>query len=83
MFALWIAVTFLRPCRRAWSKANSRDPRRRALGDDLQALDDARHHLVLEAGVEVLGVLAHDDEVDVRGTAPATPGRFHTGRRLA
>ena len=33
--------------------------------DDLQALDDARHDLVLETGIEVLGVLAHDDEIDV------------------
>ena len=41
-----------------------RDARRRLLGDDLQALDHARHDLVLEAGVEILGVLAHDDQVD-------------------
>ena len=64
MLALWIAVTFLRPCRRACSNAKCGDPRRRALGDDLQALDDARHDFVLEAGVEILGVLAHDDQVD-------------------
>ena len=66
MLALWIAVTVLRPCRRACSNANSRDARRRLLGDDLQALDDAGHDLVLEAGVEILGVLADDDEIDVR-----------------
>ena len=41
-----------------------RDARRRALGDDLQALDDAGHDFVLEPGVEILGVLADDDEVD-------------------
>ena len=41
-----------------------RDARRGLLGDDLQALDDARDHLVLEPRVEVLGVLANDDEVD-------------------
>ena len=64
MLALCTAVTFLRPRRRACSKANSRDLRRRLLGDDLQALDDAGHDDVLEAGVEVLGVLADDDEVD-------------------
>ena len=50
---------------RAYSKANSRDPRRRLLGDDLQALDHAGHDLVLEPGVEILGVLADDDQVDV------------------
>ena len=52
------------------------------LGDDLQALDDARDDLVLEAGVEVLGVLADDHEIDVLKRL-ATPGRFRTGRRFA
>ena len=42
-----------------------RDPRGGALRDDLQGLDDSRHDRVLEAAVEVLGVLADDDEVDV------------------
>ena len=41
-----------------------RDARRRLLGDDLQALDHAGNDLVLEARVEILGVLADDDEVD-------------------
>ena len=41
------------------------------------------HDLVLEAGVEVLGVLADDDQIDAAETATATPGRFQTGRRLA
>ena len=35
------------------------------LGDELDATRDARHDHVLEPGVEALGVLAHDDEVDV------------------
>ena len=82
MLALWTAVTRLRPCRRACSKANSRDPRRRALGDDLQALDDARHDFVLEAGVQVLGVLADDHEVDAL-ERDGTAGSSDTGRRLA
>ena len=43
----------------------ARDARRRLLGDDLQALDDPGNHLVLEAGVQVFGVLAHDHEIDV------------------
>ena len=33
-------------------------------GDDLQAGHNIRHHLVLETGVEVLGVLAEDRQVD-------------------
>ena len=64
MFALWMAVTLLAAVTRARLEREPRDARRGALGDDLQALDDAGHDLVLEAGVEVLGVLAHDDEVD-------------------
>jgi hypothetical protein len=41
MFALWIAVTRLRPERARVLEREPRDPRRRLLGDDLQALDDA------------------------------------------
>src|SRR5437899_10188494 len=41
-----------------------RDPRRGARRDDLQAFDDARDHFVLEAGVQILRVLADDDEID-------------------
>jgi hypothetical protein len=47
-------------------EGEARDARRGLLGDDLQALDHARHHLVLDAAVEPLGVLAHHDQVDVR-----------------
>jgi hypothetical protein len=54
----------LAPVRRAYSKANLRDARRALLRDDLQALDDAGNDLVLEPGIEVLGVLAHDDQID-------------------
>ncbi len=50
------------------------DPRRCALGDDLQALDHARHHLMLEACIEILGVLAHDDQVDP-GIPRVDPGQ--------
>ena len=42
------------------------DARRGARGDDLQALDDAWNDFVLEAGVQILRVLADDDEIDVR-----------------
>ena len=41
-----------------------RHPERGLGGDDLETLDDARHDGVLEAGVEIFGVLAHHDEVD-------------------
>ena len=66
MLALWIAVTRLRPCLRACSKAN-----RAMLVDALsvmifQRFDHAGHDLVFEAGVEVFSVLAHDHEVDLR-----------------
>ncbi len=36
------------------------------LGDDLEALDHARHHFMLDARVQALGVFAHDDQVDIR-----------------
>ena len=66
-----------------------RDARRGVLGDDLQALDDAGHDLVLEAGVQVLGVLADDDEIDAleaRRHARQVPHRPQVGveiQRLA
>ena len=41
------------------------DSRGRLLGDDLQTFDDARDDHVLEAGVQILGVLANDHEVHV------------------
>ena len=62
------------------------DPLRGRAGDDLDALRGVRPDHVLDAGVEVLGVLADDDEVDVlvaglqtlRSSAPA--GGSRTGR---
>ena len=39
------------------------DARRGLLGDDLQAFDDAGHDFVLEAGVEIFGIFADDDDV--------------------
>ena len=59
-----------------------RDPRRRLLRDDLQALDDPGDDFVLESRVEILGVLAHDHQVDVVEAATA-PGMLLTGRRFA
>ena len=64
MLALWMAVTFLRPSRRAYSKAARAILRGGLLRDDLQALHHARHHFVLQAGIEILGVLAEDGQVE-------------------
>ena len=55
-----------------------RNARRRLERDDLQALDHARHDLVLEAGIEILGVLAHDHEIHAliaRGDRRNVPDR--------
>src|ERR1041385_7406249 len=41
------------------------DTRRSDLGDDLQALDDARNHLMLDARIQTFGILADDDEVHI------------------
>ena len=43
----------------------ARDPLRRGAGDDLDALRGVGPDTVLDPGVEILGVLAHDDQVDV------------------
>ncbi len=83
MFALWIAVTFFRPCRRACSNANRADPRRGALGDDLQALDDARNDLRARGrrtGPRCSRARSRCRRPENRDGAP---GRFQTGRRLA
>ena len=65
MLALWTAVTRLRPCRRAYSKAK-RAMRSEAFSVMIFRLSTTPgDHDVLEAAVEVLGVLAHDDQVDL------------------
>src|SRR5262249_54939729 len=45
------------------------DATRCAVGDDLQTLDYTGDHFVLEAGVEIFGVFADDDQIDVLVTA--------------
>ena len=42
-----------------------RDARAGLLRDDLQALDHAGNDFVLDAGIETLGILTNDDEVDI------------------
>jgi hypothetical protein len=59
-----------------------RDPRRRPGRNDLQALDDAGYDLMLEASIEIFGVLADDHEVDVfeaSGYARQIPDRPQIG----
>src|SRR5262249_32845983 len=41
------------------------DASRRAISDDLQAFHDSGNDFVLESGVKVFSVLAHDDEINV------------------
>ena len=50
-------------------EGEARDARGSLLGDDLQALHHARHHFVLDAGVQALGVLANHDQVHARDSA--------------
>src|SRR6266516_3643237 len=73
MFALWTAVTFRRPFARAYANANSTIRRVPVLETVALGLDPGqellrlgRPLLVLDAHVQVLGVLANDHEVDVR-----------------
>ena len=65
MLALWMAWIFLRLNLRAYSKANLRNARRGLLGDDLQALDYAGHHFVLDARVQAFGIFANHDQIDI------------------
>ena len=66
MLALWMAWIFLRLVLARILEGKLCDARGRLLGDDLQALDHARHHFVFQAGVQAFGILAHDDEIDIR-----------------
>ena len=56
MLALWMAWIFLRPCLLGIFEGEVGDPRRRLLGDDLQALHHAGNDFVLEAGIQILGI---------------------------
>ena len=85
MFALWTAVTLRRPLLDRVLEGVARDPLRRRAGDDLDALGRVGPDAVLDAGVQVLGVLADDDQVDVVVArldalhASAPGGRWRTG----
>ena len=59
--------------------------RRGALGDDLQALDNARNDFVLEARIKIFGVLSNDDEVHAGETRRHTrqvPNRPKVGIQI-
>ena len=75
MFALWIGRDPAAAVPAGVLEGVARDARRGLLRDDLQGLDDAGHDDVLEAAVEVLGVLADDDEVDALEAAWRWSGR--------
>ena len=74
MLALCTAVTRRPLVAPGVLEGEAGDAQRRHLGDDLEALDHAGDHDVLEPGVEVLGVLADDDQVH------ALVARSHVGQ---
>ncbi len=74
MLALWTAVTFLRPNFFAYSNAKYRNSSACFLCDDFQGFDDAGNDFMFEAGIQTLGVLTDDDEIDV------AESRLHSGQ---
>ena len=82
MLALWTAVTLLPAVGDRVLEGVAGDPLGRRAGDDLDALGGILADHVLDAGVEVLGVLADDDQVDVvvaEVEALHRAGRAHVG----
>ena len=63
--ALWQKVTRRRPWCAGQLEGVAHDPLGRRPRDEPQALDHAGHDDVLQPGVQPLGVLADDDQVDV------------------
>ena len=70
MLALCTAVTLRRPCAARVVEGEAHDALAGGAGDDLDGLGGVGAHHVLDAGVEVLGVLAHDHQVDALVAAP-------------
>ena len=64
MLALWMAWIFLRPCLLGVVEGEFGDAGGAFFGDDFERLRDAGDDHDFEAGVEVFGVFADDDEVD-------------------
>ena len=78
-------MTVLRPFLPRVVEGELADARRRPLRDDLQALDHPWHDFVLEPGIQVFGVLAHDDHVDAlksRRHARQVPHRPQVGVKI-
>src|ERR1700680_1886477 len=63
-------------------KGPARDARGGLLSDDLDAFYHAWNHFVLDAGVQSLGVLANDDEIDA-GIARGNSGKIADGTKVA
>ena len=62
-------------------EGKARDAGGRLLGDDLQALDHARHDFMLDAGIQALGIFADDDQVDA-GIARRNVGQIANGAEV-
>ena len=76
MLALCTADDFFPAMRLGVLEGKFGDTRRSLLGDDLQALHDARDDFMFDAGIKPFGILAHDHQVDVLIT------RFDPGQIL-
>ena len=63
-------------------EGEARDPSRGAGGYYFDALDHARRDLMLDSGVEVLGILANHNQVDAAERCMHS-GLLRTGRTLA
>ena len=82
MLALWKTVILLAPAARGEAEGPVGDARAGRLRRDLHAHHHVVGDLVLDAAVEPLGVLAHDDQVDAV-EARRHAGRLRTGRTAA
>ena len=82
MLALCTAVTLAAAVRAGVVEGVAHDALAAAPGDDLDGLGHVGGDLVLDAGVQVLGVLAHDHQVDAgvaAGHAHERPRRPQAG----
>ena len=75
MLALWMAVTLRAALAARVFESRPRNLHGGVAGDDLEALHHARDHFMLQAGVEVLGVLAEDRQVDGHVAESGSSGR--------
>ena len=59
-------VNFFAPILPRKLKRKPRNPRRRLLRNNLQALDHARHHGVFQSRIQILGVFADQNQIDAQ-----------------